>query len=60
MMLADMAATFLILDRIPGATNSRILFAAADSILNVLGQLTTVAALQMYLGMLPPGKKSQS
>jgi hypothetical protein len=60
MMLADMAATFLILDRIPGATNSRILFAASDSILNVLGQLTTVAALLMYLGMLPPGKKSQS
>ena len=54
LMLADMAANFLILDRIPGATNSRILFAAADSILNVLGQLTTVAALLMYLGLRSP------
>jgi hypothetical protein len=60
MMLADMAATFLILDRIPGATDSRILFAAADSVLNVLAQLTTVAALLMYLGLLPPKRKSQS
>ena len=51
MMLLDMAATFLILDRIPGATNSRILFAAGDSALNVFAQLTTAAALVMYLGL---------
>jgi hypothetical protein len=57
MMLLDLAATFLILDRIPGATDSRLLFAAADATLNVLAQLTTVAALLMYLGLLPPAKK---
>jgi hypothetical protein len=60
MMLIDMAATFLILDRIPGATNSRILFAAADSVLNLFAQLATVAVLLVYLGLIPPGRKSQS
>jgi len=57
MMLLDMAATFLILDRIPGATNSRVLFAAADSVLNVLAQLGVVAALLMYLGLRAPARK---
>ena len=60
LMLIDMLATFLILDRIPDATHSRFLFAIADSLLNVVGQLTTTAVLLMYLGLLPPGKKSQS
>jgi len=59
MMLLDMAATFLILDRIPGATDSRILFAVGDSVLNVLAQLTTVAAMLMYLGLLAPAGKTK-
>ena len=60
MMLFDMAATFLILDRIPGATDSRVLFAIGDSVLNVTGQLTTVAVLLMYLGLMVGKRKLES
>jgi len=60
LMLLDMAATFLILDRIPDATGSRILFAAGDSVLNVMAQLTTVAALLMYQGFSVPGGKPRN
>jgi len=55
--LLNMAAMFVILDR-PGIVESRILFAAADSVLNVFAQLTTVAALLMYLGIVPRQKKT--
>jgi hypothetical protein len=50
MMILDFAAMFLVLDRVQGATHSRVAFAIADSILAVAGQLTTVATLLMYLG----------
>jgi hypothetical protein len=50
--LLNMAA--MILDR----AESRVMFAAADSLLNVFGQLTTVAALLMYLGL--PESRSYS
>src|SRR5450759_617113 len=49
-MILDLAAMFLVLDRVQGVTHSRVAFAIADSILAVGGQLTTVAALLMYLG----------
>jgi hypothetical protein len=52
--LLDMAA-FVVLGRIPGATDSRLLFALADSVLACAGQLATVAALLMYLGVVEPG-----
>jgi hypothetical protein len=55
--LLNMAAMFLILDR-PGIVESRVLFAAADSVLNIFGQLTTVAVLLMYLGLVPPKQKA--
>ena len=50
LMILDFAAMFLVLDRVQGATHSRIAFAIADSVLAVAGQLTTVATLLMYLG----------
>jgi hypothetical protein len=55
--LVNMAAMFLILDR-PGMVESRVLFAAADSLLNIFGQLTTVAVVLMYLGLVPPKRKA--
>jgi hypothetical protein len=51
MLILDLAATFLVLDRVQGATHSRVAFAIADSVLAVTGQLTTVATLLMYLGI---------
>src|ERR1035441_1699905 len=50
MLILDLAATFLVLDRVRGITHSRVAFAIADSSLAVAGQLTTVAVLLMYLG----------
>ena len=50
MLILDLAAMFLVLDRVQGVTHSRVAFAIADSVLAVTGQLTTVAALLMYLG----------
>jgi hypothetical protein len=50
MMILDLAAMFLVLDRVQGVTHSRVAFAIADSVLAVGGQLATVAALLMYLG----------
>jgi hypothetical protein len=55
--LVNMAAMFLILDR-PGIADSRVVFAVADSVLNVFAQLTTIAVLMMYLGLLPPRQKA--
>jgi len=49
-VLVNMAAMFLILDR-PGIVESRLLFAIADSVLNIFNQLTTVAVLLIYLGL---------
>jgi len=54
MAVLDMAANFLILDRVPGAVDSRVLFALADCVLACAGQLGTVAVLLMYLGLIPP------
>jgi hypothetical protein len=48
--LLNMAAMFLIMDR-PGIVESRVLFALADSVLNIFGQLTTVTVVLMYLGL---------
>jgi hypothetical protein len=48
--LVNMAAMFLILDR-PGIVESRVVFAAADSVLNIFNQLTTVAVVLIYLGL---------
>jgi hypothetical protein len=47
----DMGAMFLVLDRVQGVTQSRVLFALAESVLAVAGQLGTVAILLMYLGL---------
>jgi hypothetical protein len=50
LLTLDLAAMFLVLDRVQGVTHSRVAFAIADSVLAVGGQLTTVAVLLMYLG----------
>ena len=57
--LIDLAFNFLLLDRISGVDSARLLFAAAESALAVVGQLTTIATLLMYLGLVdPPQKKT--
>lgn len=50
MLILDLAAMFLVLDRVQTVTHSRAAFAISDSVLAVGGQLETVAALLMYLG----------
>jgi len=50
LLVLDLAATFLALDRVQVVTHSRAAFAIADSILAVGGHLVTVASLLMYLG----------
>ena len=50
MLILDLAAMFLVLDRVQAVTHSRAAFAIADSVLAVGGQLETVASLLMYLG----------
>jgi hypothetical protein len=57
-MLLDFAAMFLVLDRVQGVTQSRIAFAIADSVLAVITQLATVAALLMYLGTVRSASRS--
>jgi hypothetical protein len=51
MMILNLAAMFLVLDRVQGVTHSRTLFAIAECVLAVAGQLGTVAILLMYLGL---------
>jgi hypothetical protein len=50
LLMLDLAAMFLVLDRVQSVTHSRAAFAIADSVLAVGAQLATVAALLMYLG----------
>jgi hypothetical protein len=50
------AATYLLLDRIPGITLSRPAFAIAESILALTAQFSTLAALRMYLGSVPQNR----
>jgi hypothetical protein len=55
--IIDLAGNFLLLDRIPKVDDARIFFAIAESVLAVVGQLGTVAALLMYLGIAEPAQK---
>jgi hypothetical protein len=50
LLAIDLFGSFVILDALPGAGNSRLLLALADSALAVAGQWTTVAALLIYVG----------
>lgn len=52
--LVDLGANFLLLARITGVDHARVAFAAAESGLAVVGQLTTIAALLMYRGLVGP------
>jgi hypothetical protein len=52
--IVDLAANFLLLDRITGVDNARVLFALAESGIAIVAQLGTVAALLMYLGTVEP------
>jgi hypothetical protein len=57
--LVDAAANFLLLGRISGVDNARILFVAAESGLAIVSQITLVATLLIYLGVVePPQKKT--
>ena len=58
--LLNAAATYLLLDRIPGIANSRPLFAIAESLLALTAQVGTLAALLMYLGSGPQSPAPQS
>lgn len=53
----DLGFTFLLLDRFTGVEGARLLFAVAESLLALAGQLATVAALLMYLGIAAPQRK---
>jgi hypothetical protein len=55
--ILDMAGSFLLLDRIPKVDDARIFFAISQSLLAVVAQLGTVAALLMYLGIAQPDQK---
>jgi hypothetical protein len=57
--LLDGAANYLLLGRIGGIDNARILFALAECGIAIVSQLGTVATLLMYLGSVePPQKKT--
>ena len=58
--LLDGVANYLLLGRIGGIDNARILFTLAECGIAVAGQLSTIAALLMYLGIVepPPQKKT--
>jgi uncharacterized membrane protein len=51
---AGLVGTFLVLGALHDAAYSRVVMALADSVLSVGGQLTTVAVLLMYLGVVRP------
>jgi hypothetical protein len=55
--LVDAAASFLLLGRISGVDNARLLFSVAESGLAIVGQLTTVATLLIYLGVVERTQK---
>lgn len=57
--LLDGAANYLLLGRIGGIDNARFLFALAETGIALASQLTTVAWLRMYLGIVEaPQKKT--
>jgi hypothetical protein len=56
--LLTLAGSALILKLLNGAANSRVLQAVADSLLAVVSQLTTVAVLLIYLGIIEPKPKA--
>ncbi len=49
-----MLGSMLVLKALEGAANSHLLLAVADSLLTVVSQLTTVAVLLIYLGLIEP------
>ena len=49
----DLVGNIVVLGALPGAGHSRPLLALTDSALAVVGQLTTVAAVLIYLGRVP-------
>ncbi len=55
--LGDLAANFVLLGRIAGVDEARVIFALAESGLAIVSQLTTVAVLLMYLGCIEPARK---
>ena len=50
--IAGLAGSALVLTPLEGAANSHVLLAVADSLLTLVGQLSTVAALLIYLGII--------
>lgn len=52
--LVDGAANFVLLGRISGVDNARLMFTAAECGLAIVSQLTTVATLLVYLGVVEP------
>jgi hypothetical protein len=53
----DLAANYLLLARMANVDTARILFAFAQSVLAMAGQLATIATLLMYLGITQPAQK---
>src|SRR5262249_34191587 len=52
--LIDLAANFLLLGKIKDVDSSRVLFIPAEVGIAIVGQLSTVAVLLMYLGLTEP------
>lgn len=52
--LVDAAANFLLLGKLGSVDQARVIFALAESLIAVAGQLGTVAALLLYCGLLEP------
>lgn len=50
--ILGLLGSMLVLRTLEGAANSRVLLALADSLLTLVGQLTTVAVLLIYLGVI--------
>jgi hypothetical protein len=57
--LVDAAANFLLLGRISGVDNARLLFSLAETGLAVIGQITTIATLLIYLGAVESKKTAK-
>lgn len=56
--LMDGAAGFLLLGRISGVDNARVFFSLAECGLAIVGQLSTVATLLLYLDAIPAVQKN--
>jgi hypothetical protein len=51
LLALDLVGSIAVLSMLPGVAHSRLLMAAADSLMAIVSMWTTVAMLLMYLGI---------